>query len=174
MPLGLSNRNKIMLLSGCEGRARCRFHKKYVQSVRFVVKRRGCCCICNNVGCNLSVGIALNVWFTMNGMCAKNNTHIYVARTSNNRVIAACELYCCLLPQCEALRTCRSGYPIATPSTRSRRISCFSFQIDHGRHKDFFQTGAMVDFSRWKAFFQGFLRKGATTLKLYFSKSKQT
>jgi len=37
-----------------------------------------------------------------------------VARTSNNRVIMACELYCCLLPQCEALRTCRSGFPIAT------------------------------------------------------------
>jgi len=104
----------------------------------------------------------------------REEQHPYVARTSNNRVIAACELYCCLLPQCEALRTCRSGYPIATPSTRSRRISCFSFQIDHGRHKDFFQTGAMVDFSRWKAFFRGFLRKGATTLKLYFSKSKQT
>jgi len=29
-------------------------------------------------------------------------------------VIMACELYCCLLPQCEALRTCRSGFPIAT------------------------------------------------------------
>jgi len=27
----------------------------------------------------------------------------------------ACELYCCLLPQCEALRTCHSGFPIATP-----------------------------------------------------------
>ena len=39
--------------------------------------------------------------------------HIYMARTSNNRVIAACDLYCCLLPQCEALRTCRSGFPIA-------------------------------------------------------------
>jgi len=26
--------------------------------------------------CILSVGIALNVRFTMNGMCAKNNTHI--------------------------------------------------------------------------------------------------
>jgi len=26
----------------------------------------------------------------------------------------ACELYCCLLPQCEALRTCRLGFPIAT------------------------------------------------------------
>jgi len=26
----------------------------------------------------------------------------------------ACDLYCCLLPQCEALRTCRSGFPIAT------------------------------------------------------------
>ena len=47
-------------------------------------------------------------------MCAKNNTHMYVARTSNNRVIAAHGLYCCLLPQCEALRTCRSGFPIAT------------------------------------------------------------
>jgi len=38
---------------------------------------------------------------------------VYVARTSNNRVIAAHDLYCCLLPQCEALRTCRSGFPIA-------------------------------------------------------------
>jgi len=26
----------------------------------------------------------------------------------------ACELYCCLLSQCEALRICRSGFPIAT------------------------------------------------------------
>jgi len=31
--------------------------------------------------------------------------YIYVAQTSNNRVIMACELYCCLLPQCEALHT---------------------------------------------------------------------
>jgi len=37
-----------------------------------------------------------------------------VAQTSNNRVIAACYLYSCLLPQREALRTCRSGFPIAT------------------------------------------------------------
>jgi len=40
-----------------------------VRSVRFVAKRRGCCC-------NFSVGVALNVQFTTNGMCAKNNTHI--------------------------------------------------------------------------------------------------
>jgi len=33
--------------------------------VWFVVKRRGCCC-------NLSGGVALIVWFTTNGMCAKN------------------------------------------------------------------------------------------------------
>ena len=26
----------------------------------------------------------------------------------------ACNLYCCLMPQREALRTCRSGFPIAT------------------------------------------------------------
>jgi len=36
--------------------------------------------------------------------------YMYVARTSNNRVIMACELCCCLLPQCEALRICRSGF----------------------------------------------------------------
>ena len=47
--------------------------------------------------------------------CAWRTTpYIYVARTSNNRVNMACELYCCLLPQCEALRICRSGFPIAT------------------------------------------------------------
>jgi len=33
----------------------------------------------------------------------------------HEQVIAAHDLYCCLLPQCEALRTCRSGFPIATP-----------------------------------------------------------
>ena len=36
-----------------------------------------------------------------------------IVRTSNYRVITACDLYCCLLPQREALRTCRSGFPIA-------------------------------------------------------------
>jgi len=34
--------------------------------------------------CNLSADVALNVRFTTNEMCAKNNTHIYVVRTSNN------------------------------------------------------------------------------------------
>jgi len=47
-------------------------------------------------------------------MCMKNNTHIYVAWTSNNKVIMACHFYWYLLPQCEALRTCHSGFPIAT------------------------------------------------------------
>ena len=40
----------------------------------------------------------------------KEQHHISVAQTSNNRVISSGELYCCLLPQCEALRTCRSGF----------------------------------------------------------------
>ena len=69
--------------------------------------RHACCC-------NLSVRVALNVQFTTNGMCAKNNTHLHVARTSNNIVSTTCDLCCCLLPQCEALHTCRSGFPIAT------------------------------------------------------------
>ena len=66
--------------------------------------------------CKISGGVAWNVWFTTNGMCAKNNNTAYtnVGRTSNNRVIAARDLYCCLLPQCKASRTCCSGFPIAT------------------------------------------------------------
>jgi len=50
-------------------------------------------------------------------MCAKNNTHIYVARTSNNRLITAHDLDCCLLPLCEALRIFGLSFPIATISS---------------------------------------------------------
>ena len=71
LPLGLSDCNKMVLWPGCEGCARCNLHKKNVWSVRFVVKRWGCCC-------NLSVGVVLNAQFTGNRMCAKNNTHIYM------------------------------------------------------------------------------------------------
>jgi len=44
----------------------------------------------------------------------QHHTYMWREQASNNRVIMACELYCCLLPQCEALRTCRSGFPMAT------------------------------------------------------------
>jgi len=55
-----------------------------------VVKRRGCCC-------KLSSGVALNVWRTTNGMCAKNNT-IYMWREQAiiewswqvNSIVASC------------------------------------------------------------------------------------
>ena len=67
MPLGISDRNKMVLWPGCGGRAEFSLHTKNVRSVRFVVKRRGCCC-------NLSGGVALIVWFTTNGMCGQNNT----------------------------------------------------------------------------------------------------
>jgi len=53
--------------------------------------------------------------------------HTYVARTSNNRVISSGDLYCCLLPQCEALRTCRSNFPIAIPLAFFFRLSEFFF-----------------------------------------------
>jgi len=49
--------------------------------------------------------------------------YISVARTSNNRVISSGDLYYCLLPQCEALRTCRSGFPIATESNYGLLLS---------------------------------------------------
>ena len=83
------------------------FTTKNVRSVWFVVKRKGCCC-------NLSGGVALIVWFTTNRMCVKNNTIIYVARASNSKRECEHDLYCCLLPRCEALRTCRSGFPTIT------------------------------------------------------------
>ena len=63
---GFSDHNKVVLWPGCEGRAEFSLHTKNVRSVRSVVKRRGCCC-------NLSGGVALNVWFTTNGMCTKKN-----------------------------------------------------------------------------------------------------
>jgi len=65
MLLGISDRNKMVLWPGCGGRAEFSLHTKNVRSVWFVVKRKGCCC-------NLSGGVALIVWFTTNGMCAKN------------------------------------------------------------------------------------------------------
>jgi len=83
--------------------------------------------------CNLSGGVALIVWFTTNGMCVKNITIIYVTRASNSKRDCEHHLYCCLLPRCEALRTCRSGFPIATP--RDMPMYSFSkqssFRIDY-------------------------------------------
>ena len=70
--------------------------------------------MCHRYCSNLSGGVALIVRFNTNGMCVKNNTIMNVTRTSNNRVTMACELYCSLLAQCEALRICRSGFLIAT------------------------------------------------------------
>ena len=66
--------------------------------------------------CNLSSGIALVVWYTTNGMYVKEQHHTYKWREQAITEWSwQCELYCCLLPQCEALRICRSGFPIATP-----------------------------------------------------------
>ena len=78
MSLRISDRNKMVLWPGCGGRDEFNLHTKSVRSVWFVAKKRGCCC-------NLSGGIAFIVWFTMNGMCVKNNTIIYVAGASNNK-----------------------------------------------------------------------------------------
>jgi len=65
-------------------------------------------CLC----CNHSAGVELKCAVHHKRMCVR--TTLYVVQTSNNRVILSAELYCCLLPQCEALCTCCSGFPIAT------------------------------------------------------------
>jgi len=43
--------------------------------------------------CNISVGVALDVLFTTNGMWAKKNSHIYLARKGYNRVIRKTPIY---------------------------------------------------------------------------------
>jgi len=63
---------------------------------------------------NHSVSVVLNVRFVTNGLYVKINTHIYASQTSRNRMSTTWDLYCCLLPQCEALHTCRLGFPITT------------------------------------------------------------
>ena len=62
---------------------------------------------------------------------------IHVARTSNNRVIsiAAHDFYCCLLPQCEALRTCRSGFPIAAVEESQENTEIVRRHQLHGRFR---------------------------------------
>ena len=70
---------QMVLWTGCEGRAEFSLHTKSVRSVRFVVKRRGCCC-------NLSGGVALIVWFTTNRMCVKNKQHhTYIQHHTYNK-----------------------------------------------------------------------------------------
>jgi len=137
IPLGISDRNKMMLWPECGGLAEFSLHTMNVRSMWFIVKRRGCCC-------NLSGGVALIVWFTTNGMCVQNNNIIYVAQASNNKrdcdVVALLILTCerlnvttsvrkerlrawslLLLARCEALRTYRSGFPIATAAVCTPR-----------------------------------------------------
>jgi len=64
--------------------------------------------------------------------------YMYVARTSNNRVISLGDLYCCLLPRCEALRICRSGFPIATllhqKKVETLNITIFYWKLDDFPH----------------------------------------
>jgi len=45
---------------------------------------------------------------------AQKITPIYVQHVQAIIVIVVCDLYCCLVPQCEALRTCHLGFPITT------------------------------------------------------------
>jgi len=76
--LGLSSHNKVVLWPGCVGGFRNNIHKKNVQWVRFIAKRKQCCW-------NLSVGVALKVWFS----------HVqYMKRTRDEHVLRfkSCEI----------------------------------------------------------------------------------
>ena len=111
MPLGLSDRNKVMLWPGCEGRAVWNLHKN-VRSMRFVVKgRRGCC--------NLSAGVALNARFTTNGMCAQNNT-TYIWR--EQAIIKWLRRVISIVACCHSAKLCAHAaraFPIARVASES-------------------------------------------------------
>ena len=110
-------RHKMVLWPGpCEA-----LTTKNMRSVRFVVKRRGCSCCCN-----LSGGVALNVLFTTNWLCAKiKNNNIYMwCKQAIIREIATHDLYCCLLPRCEALRTYRSGFSDRNTTNNYLNVQC--------------------------------------------------
>ena len=64
--------------------------------------------------CYFSACTWLIVWFTTNGMCVKKTPSYVWREQAIVRETATHDLYCCLLPQCEASRTCRSGFPIAS------------------------------------------------------------
>jgi len=88
------------------------------------------CCKC----CSLSVSFVVNVRFTMKGMCVKNTTH--VSRTSRNKMSTTWDLYCCLLPQYEALRTCWSAFPITTTWCFDQDVKVVPGRDDHGAGVD--------------------------------------
>ena len=55
-------------------------------------------------------------------------TPLYMKR--EQAIVRDCEhdLYCCLLPRCEALRTCRSEFPIAVQATSCACV-CVSVHV---------------------------------------------
>jgi len=91
------------------------FTKRMCDRCGSLEKRRGCCY-------NHSAGVVLKCAVHHERNVREEKHPFYTARTSSNRVIVACDLYCCLLPQCEALHTCRSGFPIAAVSSLIRLI----------------------------------------------------
>jgi len=69
--------------------------------------------------CNLSGGVALIVWFTMNRICVKKNTIIYVARASSSK--RDCDVVALPILMCERLN--------ATTSVRKERLRAWSLLL---------------------------------------------
>ena len=118
MPLGISDRNTMVLWPGCGGRDEFNLHTKNVRSVWFVVKRRGCCC-------NLSGGVALIAWFTTNRIRVKNNTIMYVARASNSKRDCGTWSRLLLATTVRSFAHMPLGFPIATLSPGTATTTVF-------------------------------------------------
>ena len=69
---------------------------------------------------NRVIPVEWSWWVTSNNMLVNLVNSWLCLLTVTTRVISSGDLYCCLLPLCEALCICRWGFPIATVETRTR------------------------------------------------------
>jgi len=67
----------------------------------------------------------MNVWFTMNGLSANNDTHVYVGRTCNNRVSMALLLLAVIsiVACCYSLNLCALALGLFDRNTGSKAVN---------------------------------------------------
>jgi len=107
LTLRFSN-SKVVLWPGYEGGARCNLHRKNMQPVWFIAKKE--VMVLQPLSWRCVESTIYHEW----DVREEQRTNKCVMRTSNNIVLLSGDLYCCLLPQCEALRTYPSSFPMAT------------------------------------------------------------
>jgi len=75
----------------------------------------GAQCCFNKFGCRLFIYKFFQFSFYLSlSLSVISKSLAHVARTSRSKMSTTWYLYCCLVPQCEVLRTCCSAFPVTT------------------------------------------------------------